>query len=183
MSELVIGTFAVLALLWAVFAFNSLIKSRNLTLAAWSDIDVQLQRRHDLIPKLVDAVRAYASYEKVTLESVTQLRQKAIHSSRVREIAELESGIEREMHRLLAVAEDYPELKSNENFAKLQRDLIDVEDHIQFARRFYNGAVRKLNTRVQSFPDVLVARLFGFAEAEFFDAEDEAEGRIAVNLN
>ena len=169
-------------LLWGIFIFNRLISSRNRSEAAWSDIDVQLQRRHDLIPRLVEAVRAYAGYERATLETVTALRTRSEQLERVSEIAGVEQQIETGVHRLIALAEDYPDLKANQNFLSLQNELTEIEDHLQYARRFYNGAVRHLNTRIQSFPDLLVARPFGFVEAEFFDADSDAEAAVRVTL-
>ena len=170
-------------LLWGILIFNGLVKNRNRTSAAWSDIDVQLQRRHDLIPRLVEAVRAYAGYERATFEAVTELRTRSEQTQRISEIAGLEQQIETGMHRLIALAEAYPELKANENFLKLQHELSEIEDHLQYARRFYNGSVRNLNTRIQSFPDLLVARPLGFVEAEFFDAETDAEAPVRVKLS
>ena len=168
---------------WGVLIFNNLVNGRNQVAAAWSDIDVQLQRRHDLIPRLVEAVRGYAAYERATLEAVTELRARSSAVERVGEIAELEQQIETGLHRLIALAEDYPDLKANENFLALQQELAEIEDHLQYARRFYNGSVRNLNTRIQSFPDLLVARPLQFAEAEFFDAPSEAEQPVKVSLS
>jgi LemA protein len=170
------------AALWGVWIFNRLIRYRNRTQAGWSDIDVQLQRRHDLIPRLVDAVRGYASYERATLEAVTALRSLSRSAQGLTEKARLEQQIEAGTHRLLALAEAYPELKANRNFLDLQKQLTEVEDHLQYARRFYNGAVRQLNTRIESFPDLLVARAFGFRPAEFFRTDDEARAPVHVAL-
>lgn len=168
--------------LWVAWTFNRLTRDRNRTRAAWSDIDVQLQRRHDLVPRLVEAVRGYAAYERATLETVTALREQSRAAQRVPEKAALEDRLENGLHRLIALAEAYPDLKANENFLSLQRELTEVEDHLQYARRFYNGAVRQLNTRVQSFPDLVVASLFAFREADFFDAEDDARAAVRVKL-
>jgi LemA protein len=171
------------AALWAVWIFNRLIRYRNRTRAGWSDIDVQLQRRHDLIPRLVEAVRGYASYERATLEAVTELRTLSRNAAAVPEKARLEQQIEAGTHRLLALAEAYPELKTNRNFLDLQKQLTEVEDHLQYARRFYNGAVRQLNTSIESFPGLLVARAFGFRPAEFFKTDDEAREPVHVALD
>jgi LemA protein len=181
-TETILIAAAAVILVWAVLIFNGLIGYRNQVKAAWSDIDVQLQRRHDLIPRLVDAVRAYAGYEKATLEAVTALRAQIEQTDRVAEIAVLEQQLEHGMHRLIALAEDYPDLKASGNFLQLQQELSEVENYLQYARRFYNGSVRNLNTRIQSFPDLLVARLCGFTTAEFFDAENEAEAAVEVKL-
>lgn len=176
------------ALVWSVLIFNNLVNGRNQVAAAWSDIDVQLQRRHDLIPRLVEAVRGYAAYERATLEAVTELRARSedirtADGARVAELAELEKRIETRLHGLIALAESYPDLKANENFLALQQELADIEDHLQYARRFYNGSVRSFNTRIQSFPDLLVARPFAFIEAEFFDAASDAEAPVRVDLS
>lgn len=167
---------------WAVYAYNRLVRDRNRTRAGWSDIDVQLQRRHDLIPRLVEAVQAYADYEQATMTAVIELRRRAGETERPPAKARLEEELARGIDRLLAVAESYPDLKASRNFLDLQAELVDTEDKLQYARRYYNGAVRDLNTRIQSFPDLIVARAFGFREAEYFDAEAAAETAPAVRL-
>jgi LemA protein len=159
---------------WVVFAFNRLVRLRNQVRAGWSDIDVQLTRRHDLVPMLVEAVRAYASHEKSVFDRVAALRSAAISATSPARLATAEAALEREVGRLMVIQEAYPELKASENFLKLQRDLVDVEDHLQYARRFYNGAVRELSDGVQRFPDLLIARSFGFKPAEFFEAAEGA---------
>jgi LemA protein len=173
---------ALAALAWAAFAFNRLVRLRNQMRSAWADIDVQLTRRHDLVPQLVTAVKAYAGHERATLEAVTELRARAVETNSPARLGEVESALEQALSRLFALREAYPELKANENFARLQRDLVDVEDHLQFARRFYNGAVRDYNTTIQRVPDLAVARAFGFVQAEFFQAEDEARSATRVEL-
>jgi LemA protein len=167
--------------LWGVLIFNRLVRDRNQVRSAWSDIDVQLTRRHDLVPQLVEAVKAYASYERATLAAVTSLRGQAEAAGSLRDKARLEDEMEIGLHRLIALAEAYPELKADSNFLQLQRDLVAVEDQIQYARRFYNGAVRIYNTRTETFPDSLVARPLGFTAAEFF-AADDAEVRDAPRV-
>lgn len=167
--------------LWGVSIFNRLVRDRNQVRSAWSDIDVQLTRRHDLVPRLVDAVRAYADYERATLTAVTELRARAEAAGPLRDKARLEDEMEAGLHRLIALAEAYPELKADGNFLQLQRDLVETEDHLQYARRFYNGSVRIYNTRIESFPDMLVAKPFAFAPAEFF-AVDDAEVRAAPRV-
>lgn len=161
-------------LAWVVFAFNRLVRLRNQVKAGWSDIDVQLMRRHDLVPNLVEAVRAYAGHEKALLENVTALRAQALATQSPAKLAEVERALEQGIGRLMLIREAYPDLKASENFLKLQRDLVDVEDHLQYARRFYNGAVRENNDGVQRFPDLWVARAFGFRDAEFFEADAAA---------
>lgn len=169
-----VAIIAGLLLLWAIVIFNLLVRDKNRVLAAWSDIDVQLKRRHDLLPKLIDAVRQYAAYEKAVMEEVTTLRSRAEQTAQVAEKARIEAAISSGIHRLIAVAEQYPELKANSNFLDLQRNITDAEDHIQFARRYYNGAVRNLNTRIDSFPDMIVARLFAFRHREYFNLDEPA---------
>jgi LemA protein len=147
-----------LALLaWAIFSFNRLVRLRNQVRAGWSDIGVQLTRRHDLVPMLVDAVRAYAGHEKSVFERVSALRAAAMTTSTPARLATVEAALEHEVGRLMLIQEAYPDLKASENFLKLQRDLVSVEDHLQYARRFYNGAVRELSNGVQRFPDLLIA--------------------------
>jgi LemA protein len=158
--------------LWAVLAYNRLVRHRNQVRAGWADIDVQLTRRHDLVPQLVEAVRGYASHEASVLASVTALRTQAMALSQPAALAAVEGELERGLARLLALRESYPDLQANQNFLQLQRDLVDVEEHLQYARRFYNGAVRQLNDAIQRVPDLLVARLAGFREAQFYRAAD-----------
>ncbi len=156
---------------WAIFIYNRLVRDRNRVAAAWSDIDVQLKRRHDLIPKLIEAVRQYAAYEQATLSAVTELRTESQQATAIARKGELELALGSGMQRLLAIAESYPQLKANQSFLALQNEISEVENHIQFARRYYNGAVRNLNTRIDSFPDLMVARLFGYRHADYFAME------------
>lgn len=165
-------------LVWCVVLFNLLVRDRNRVAAGWSDIDVQLKRRHDLVPRLVEAVRQYADYEQATLKSVTALRTESERTDDVGRKGELEHSLGDGVKRLVAVAEKYPDLKASNNFLDLQKELVDVEDHIQFARRYYNGAVRNFNTRVESFPDLLVAKLFGFKQRDFFQLDAESEAQV-----
>ena len=157
---------------WIVYTYNRLVSAKNTVLAAWSDIDVQLKRRHDLIPKLVEAVKQYAAYENATITAVTTLRTQSenIHEISKKEQIEIELG--QMLRRLVAIAEDYPDLKANRSFLDLQQNLTEVETNIQYARRYYNGAVRNLNVRIESFPDMLIARFFRFLQAEYFDFEE-----------
>ncbi len=162
-------------LVWGVLIYNRLVRDYNRVLAAWSDIDVQLKRRHDLIPKLIDAVQQYAAYERATVSAVTELRASSEHSLNVGERARLETQLGHGLQRLLAVAESYPELKASASFLALQKDLSEVENYIQYARRYYNGAVRNLNTRIDSFPDMAIARPFGFHPREYFELDTAGE--------
>lgn len=157
---------------WAITLFNRLVRDKNRVLAAWSDIDVQLKRRHDLIPKLIHAVRQYADYERAVMEEVTALRTQSEISDSPDEKGKLENALGAGLHRLIAVAERYPDLKANQSFLDLQQNITEVEDHIQLSRRYYNGAVRNLNTRIDSFPDMLVAKLFGFNPREYFELDN-----------
>ena len=168
-------------LLWGVWVYNRLVRDRNRVRSAWSDIDVQLTRRHDLVPRLVEAVKAYAEYERATLSAVTELRTRAEAAERLPDKARLEDEMEAGLHRLIALAESYPTLKADGNFLQLQRDLVDTEDQLQYARRYYNGAVRAYNTRIETFPDLAVAATFAFRPAEFF-AVDEREIRAAPRV-
>jgi LemA protein len=162
-----------------VVLFNRLVADRNQVRAAWSDIDVQLMRRHDLTPQLVTAVQAYADYERATLATVTELRRRAQSTAQLSDRAQVEDEIGVTITRLLALHESYPELKASALFLKLHHDLVAIEDHLQYARRFYNGAVRQLNTRIEHFPDRIVAALAGFKPAEFFEAPTQ---RVPVRV-
>jgi LemA protein len=158
-------------LLWGVLSFNRFVRLRNQVRAAWADIDVQLRRRHDLVPNLVAAVKGYAGHEKATLELVTELRAQALSLANPAQLGEVEARLEQGITRLIALQEAYPDLKASENFAALQRDLVEVEDHLQYARRFYNGAVRDFNTILERIPDLVIGRAFGFSREDFFQAE------------
>ena len=162
----------VAALIYCVVIYNRLVRERQLTRAGWSDIGVQLKRRHDLIPKLIDAVGQYANYEKKTLQQVTALRSQAAGLQAAARQSPLETGISRGLGSIFALQEAYPDLKANQSFLQLQADISEIEADIQFARRYYNGAVRDLNTHIESFPDLLLARLFGFEPAEYFEFEE-----------
>lgn len=157
-------------LLWAVLIFNRLVRARNLVRAGFADIDVQLQKRHDLVPQLVEAVRAYAGYEQTVLEDVTKLRGQARDASDTADRDAAEQALAGGLGKLMLLAEAYPDLKAGENFRQLTTQLTEVEDHIAKARRFYNGAVRQLNDRVQHVPDRFIAGPFGFREEAFFSA-------------
>jgi LemA protein len=167
---------------WGIVVFNRLIALRNQVHTAWADIDVQLTRRHALVPQLVAAVRGYTSHERGVLEAVTELRAQALALESPARLGEIETALHEAVGRLLALREAYPELKASDQFLQLQRDLVEVEEHLQFARRFYNGAVRDYHTALQRVPDLLVARLFGFAEGEFFQAGADERASVAVSL-
>jgi LemA protein len=170
-------------LAWSVITYNRLVRLRNQVRTAWADIDVQLARRHDLVPQLVAAVKGYASHEKGVLEAVTELRARALLEKSPARLGEVESALEQAMGRLLALKEAYPDLKASDNFLSLQRDVVEVEDHLQYARRFYNGAVRDYNDAVQRVPDLAVARAFAFANGEFYQAEREQRAAVPVRIS
>ena len=171
----VVWLFVIIIIVWVVVIYNRLVRDRQRVLTAWSDIDVQLKRRYALIPKLVAAVEQYASYERSTLETLIELRSRTGQVSDVGERGVIESQVGGGLRSLMALVEAYPELKADQSFLQLQSELTEVENHIQYARRFYNGSVRNLNTRIDSFPDLLLARVFKFVPKPFFELEDTAE--------
>ena len=172
MSDWVLAAVFAALLGYAVFIYNRLVRDRQRTLAGWSDIEVQLKRRHDLIPKLIDAVRQYAAYEQATLDQVTALRSRAREIGDAEQQARTEREVSRGLFSIYALQEAYPELKADQSFLQLQSDISAVEADIQFARRYYNGAVRNLNTRIDSFPDLVLARLFDYAPATYFEFDE-----------
>lgn len=161
-----------LIVIWFVFTFNKLIKLKNRAKEAWADIEVQLKRRHNLIPNLVETVKGYAAHERGVLEKVTEARTRAMGAQTAREKQEAENILTQTLKSLFAVVENYPDLKASANFLELQRELRDTEDKIQAARRFYNTNVRDLNIAIQSFPSNIIAKLFGFKKMEFFEIEE-----------
>jgi LemA protein len=170
------------ALVGAILVYNRLIALRTRVDNGWSQIDVQLRRRYDLIPNLVTTVRGYAAHERELFEQVTEARARAIDASAVPAQAQAENQITRGLRQLLAVAEAYPELKANENFLALQEELTGTESKIAYARQFYNDQVMLLNTLIGSFPSNVVARTFGFAPRDFFDIDDPARGPATVDF-
>lgn len=168
--------------MWAVFIYNSLIRFRTRIREAWADIDVQLKRRYDLIPNLVEVVKGYAAHEKEVFEKVTEARTRAMAAKTTAEHVEAENMLTSALKTLFAVAENYPQLRASENFLELQRELRDTEDKIQAARRFYNANVRDYNIRIQSIPDIIFARAFGFKKEEFFELEEGSEAKEAVQV-
>jgi len=176
----------VFIILWLILSYNRLIALRNRTQEAWADIDVQLKRRYDLIPNLVETVKGYATHEREVFENVTKARTAAIRAEQsgdLKQITQAENFLTGALKTLFAVAENYPLLRASENFLELQRELRDTEDKIQAARRFYNTNVRDLNITIESFPTNLVAKVFNFRKAEFFEIEEaEAEAREAVKV-
>ncbi|MFH1410867.1 MAG: LemA family protein [Patescibacteria group bacterium] len=176
MSPLMLLTIAiVLVIAFVIVTYNRMIKMRNQADEAWSDIDVQLKRRYNLIPNLVETVKGYAEHESDVFTKVTEARSNAINAGTMKEQAQAENMLSGALKSLFAVAENYPELKANENFMQLQTELVDTEDKIQAARRFYNGTVRDFNTKLQQFPNSVVAKMFKFENKEFFEVEDEEQ--------
>ena len=153
--------------------YNRLVRDSNLVREAWSGIDVQLKRRHDLIPKIVQLVASYMSYEKKTLEDVTSLRTRGQAATNLAEREEIEARLTEGIKNIFVVAENYPELKASQSFSDLQKSITEVEDHLQMARRYYNGTVRNFNVRIASFPSFFLARSFGFTPRDYFQAESQ----------
>jgi LemA protein len=171
----------ILPIIWAIVTYNNLVKLRLLCTNAWSQIDTELKRRYDLIGNLVEIVRGYAGYERSVLQTVTEARAKAVAStgSPVSQARD-ENNLILSLRNLFGVVENYPDLKASQQFLKLQSELVNTEDRIQAARRFYNGNVRDLNTMIQSFPSNLIANIFRFITQEFFDIEDSVQRQAPV---
>lgn len=165
---------AAVVLVVIILIYNSLVRANVRTKEAWSDITVQLKRRYDLIPNLVESVKAYAKHERAAFAEVTEARSKALNAQSVKDVEESENMFQHALKSIFAIAEAYPQLRASENFQQLQAEITDTEDKIQAARRFYNGAVRDLNIKIQTFPTNIFAGLFRFKEREFFEV-DEAE--------
>ncbi len=172
----------VLVGVWLVAVYNGLIRLKNRVDEAWSDIDVQLKRRYDLIPNLVNTVKGYAAHESQVFEKVTEARAKALSAGTVGEKQQAENMLTGALKSVFAVAENYPELKANQNFLELQRELSDTENKIQAARRFYNGNVRDFNTKIQVFPNNLIAGSLNFKSREFFEAESGEKENVKVQF-
>jgi len=178
--------------LWVMGIYNILVKKINRTKEAWADIDVQLKRRYDLIPNLVETVKGYASHEKDTLAAVMEARSKAtamnidagkVTPEQMAQFSKVQAGLSGALSKLMAVAENYPDLKANQNFLELQREITDTENKIQAARRFYNGNVRDLNTMRQVFPNNVIVGMFNFEKFDFFDLDEKPEEREAVKVD
>ena len=170
---IVVIAVVVLAILYAVIAYNGMIRTRNMVDQAWSGIDVQLERRHDLIPNLVETVKGYAAHERGTFEAVTNARANAINAQTPAAQAQAENVLSGALKSLFAVAEAYPDLKANQNFLNLQEELTSSEDRVAYARQYYNDSVLSYNTQIQKFPTVILAGMFNFEKREFFDAAPE----------
>jgi len=167
---------------FAVFLYNRLVRLKNRCDEGWSGVTVQLKRRRDLIPNLVECVKGYAKHEQSTLENVIELRNAAMNASAPTDVAKAESNLSQGLKSLFALGESYPELKAGANFAKLQESLEKIEDALQNARRYYNATARDLNTAIDTFPSNLIAKNFGFAKREFFDIDDREKENVAVSF-
>jgi LemA protein len=177
MAGFVVLALLVLAALWALFTYNGLVRRKNVVAEAWSGIEAQLKRRADLIPNLVESVKGYAAHERGTLDELTKLRAQA-GTQDIAQRAQTETAISAAIGRVLAVAEAYPDLKASANFQSLQTQLSDVEDQIQLARRYYNGAVRDFNVMIEQLPSNIIANIGGFKTAPFFQIENEADRAV-----
>lgn len=179
---LIILALVVVLVVWAIAVYNGLIKLRNRIEAAWAQIDVQLRRRHDLIPNLVETVKGYASHERETLEAVITARNRAMAAQGPHQAAEGENMISGALRQLFALSEAYPDLKANQNFQQLQEELTATEDKIAYARQFYNDSVFRYNAKIQSFPSMIFANILGFKQREYFEAEGDARGPVQVSF-
>ncbi|MFA6130959.1 MAG: LemA family protein [Patescibacteria group bacterium] len=178
---IILGVAAVLAI-WLIAVFNGLIRGRNRVDEAWSDIEVQLKRRYDLIPNIVNAVKGYAKHEEGVFEKVTEARANAMGARSMEDHLKAENQLTQTLKSLFAVSEAYPQLRASENFMQLQQELVDAEDKIQSARRFYNGNVRDFNIKLQVFPTNMIAGILGFKKYDFFDAPEEVEKAPTVQF-
>jgi len=178
---IIIVILAVLAI-WGIAIYNGLIRLKNRVDEAWSDIDVQLKRRYDLIPNLVNAVKGYATHEKELFENVTKARTAAMGAGSTEEKAQAENMLSGTLKSLFAVSENYPDLKANQNFLELQRELSDTENKIQASRRFYNGNVRDFNTKIEIFPNNIFAGILNFVKRDFFEAEEAEKENVEVKF-
>jgi LemA protein len=183
MSIYVFAVIVLVCIFGAALFYNRLVMLRNMVKEGWSGIDVQLMRRSALIPNLVEVVKGYMGHERKLLFEIAELRSRSLRTEKVGEKGEIETVLSKSLRSLMAVAEGYPDLKASQNFLELQKELTDIEDQIQMARRYYNGTVRNLNIAVESFPSNIVAKLFTFVQAEFFaidDADDRQVPRISM---
>jgi LemA protein len=174
LAVIIIVAIVVLAVIIFMVMYNGLVRLRNRVDNAWSQIDVQLQRRHDLIPNLVETVKGYAAHERQTLEAVVQARNQAIQAQGPAEQAQAENVLTGALRQLFALAEAYPDLKANQNFLNLQEELTSSEDRVAYARQFYNDSVLKYNNKLQSLPTNIIAGMFNFSEREYFEGEETA---------
>lgn len=169
MAIYILVIIAAFIIIWVIIIFNLLIRDRNLIKEAWSGIDVQLKRRYNLVPNLVESVKGYTRHERNLFEEITRQRANTVKVEKVKDKAVAETDLSGMIKTLFAVVENYPDLKANENYLDLQKQLVEIEDQLQYARRYYNGAVRNYNIRVESFPGNMIAGLFNFRQQEFFE--------------
>ncbi len=174
-ATVIILVLAGLLIVFFIAIYNKFVRVKNLVEEGWSGIDVQLKRRANLIPNLVEAVKGYMGHERELLNQLTGLRAQSMSAQKVGDKGRFEGMLSRSLANVFAVAEGYPDLKANQNFVELQKQLTEIEEQIQMARRYYNGTVRNLNIQVESFPNNMVAAIFNFTKADFFEIEDEAE--------
>jgi LemA protein len=179
---IVVGVIVVLIVLVLILSYNGLVRNRNRIDNAWSQIDVQLKRRYDLIPNLVETVKGYAAHERGVFEQVTQARANAINAQGPQQQAEAENVLSGALKSLFAVAEAYPDLKANQNFLSLQEELTSTEDRVAYARQFYNDSVLSYNNKLQTFPRNVIAGMFNFEKREYFEGEPEATGPVRVQF-
>lgn len=179
---LVVISLGILVVIYFIYIYNHLIRLQNMVNEAWSGIDVQLQKRHDLIPNIVKVVQGYAAHEKNLFESITKLRTQGINADSIKQQEAAEVGLSKALGQLFVVVENYPELKADQNFLELQRDLSAVENDLQRARRYYNGSVRNYNILIEQFPSMLVAKLFNHSTRDFFDIKNDTE-RAVPHIN
>jgi len=179
---IVVGVIVVLLVLVFIVMYNSLVRLRNRIDNAWSQIDVQLKRRYDLIPNLVESVKGYAAHEKGTFEAVTQARAAAINAQGPAEQAQAENMLSGALKSMFAVAEAYPDLKANQNFLNLQEELTSTEDRIAYSRQFYNDSVLSYNNKIQTLPSSMIAGMFNFEKREYFEGDPEATGPVKVEF-
>jgi LemA protein len=178
MIALILVAIVVLAALWAIGTYNGLVRRKNVVAEAWSGIETQLKRRADLIPNLVETVKGYATHERTTFDELARLRAQGQGQADIAQRAQTEQAITAAIGKILAVAESYPELKASQNFQSLQNDLADIEDQIQLARRYYNGAVRDFNVMIEQFPSNFIAGMGGFKPGSFFQIDNEADRAV-----
>ena len=181
-AVIIIVVVLVLVALYVIFSYNGLVGLRNRIENAWAQIDVQLKRRYDLIPNLVETVKGYASHERETLDAVIEARNAGMNAQGPHDQAEAENQITGALKSLFALSEAYPDLKANQNFAQLQEELTGTEGRIAYARQFYNDTVYRYNTKIQSFPSNILANVFRFSEREYFQADDESRGPTQVSF-
>jgi LemA protein len=179
---LIVLAIVVALVIYVIVTYNGLIRLKNRIEAAWAQIDVQLKRRYDLIPNLVETVKGYAAHERETLDAVITARNRAMTASGPQQAAEGDNMITQALGRLFALSEAYPDLKANQNFQALQEELVSTEDKVGYSRQFYNDSVFKYNAKIQSFPSVIFANMMGFKAREYFEADDESRGPVQVKF-